>query len=88
MMEFKAPEAIMHIKSPIGPFEYHPKAQRVYRVIGTIGEPIATDVKDQGEAIRSVLIYCRGYNFAKQEGALSNGRVDEKGYASRVSPAL
>ena len=54
------------IKTPTFPqfqFEWHPGARRVYltRIGSTIGEPIAFEVRDHGQAQMAVLHFLRGY---------------------------
>jgi hypothetical protein len=54
------------IKTPTFPqfqFEWHPQAKRVYltRIGSTIGEPIAFEIKDHGQAQMAVLHFLRGY---------------------------
>jgi hypothetical protein len=66
-----------HIKNPRLPqfrFEWHRDSKRVYLVrlggFPEIGEPIAYEVADQGQATNAVLIWCRGYHEGRREAAL------------------
>ena len=67
-------EGIYHIQAPTFPqfrFEWHPSARRVYLVrvgaVPVIGEAMAFEVKNHGDAQNAVLIWLRGYRQAKLE---------------------
>lgn len=61
-----AERQIYIIRTPTFPqfqFEWHPQAKRVYltRIGSTIGEPIAFEIQDHGQAQMAVLHFLRGY---------------------------
>jgi hypothetical protein len=52
-------------------FEWHPESKRVYVVrLGgekQVGDPIAHDVENHGQAVNYVLVWCRGYRERARE---------------------
>jgi hypothetical protein len=64
-------ETILKLSQPLVPqfrFEWHPRTKRVYTIrVGAtpeVGELIAFDVENHGQAINAVNIWCRGYRTA------------------------
>lgn len=71
------PSRILQIKAPLLPhlrFEWHPGTRRVYVIrlgaVPLVGDPIAFDIENHGQATNAVLIWTRGYRAARAEAAL------------------